>query len=109
MDINVTDEVDCLFQTIMSLELSHLGRNLDTLVQELATQCRQVFSNASHAAARSAVISAGGGAIPPRTDEASVAPPQAICVFVRQRVILKDSEVNNMSIWSKNSHLVCFA
>jgi len=78
------------------MELSHLDRNLDALVQEIAARCQQVFSTASHAAARSAVISVDGGALPPQADEASAASPGSICLFVRQRVIYKDNEVNSM-------------
>lgn len=78
--------------TIVCMELSHLDRNLDALVQEIAARCQQVFSTASHAAARSAVISVDGGALPPQADEASAASPGSICLFVRQRVIYKDNE-----------------
>ncbi|KAL4070952.1 anaphase-promoting complex, cyclosome, subunit 4-domain-containing protein [Scleroderma citrinum] len=78
--------------TIMSMELSHLDRNLDALVQVLAARCQQVFSNASHAAARSAVISVDGGAILSQVDKASAAPPENICLFVRQRVTYKVNE-----------------
>ncbi|KAG6335275.1 hypothetical protein ID866_3804 [Astraeus odoratus] len=58
---------------IMSVEPSHLGRNLEALVQELATQCQQIFARASQAAARSAVVAAEGGAVPPQVEKASLA------------------------------------
>lgn len=74
------------------MELSHLDRNLDGLVQELAARCQQVFSTASHAAARSAVISVDGGALPPQAAEASAA---TVCLCVRQRVIYEGNEVNS--------------
>lgn len=75
--------------TIVCMELSHLDRNLDGLVQELAARCQQVFSTASHAAARSAVISVDGGALPPQAAEASAA---TVCLCVRQRVIYEGNE-----------------
>ncbi|KAF8626535.1 hypothetical protein AX15_004838 [Amanita polypyramis BW_CC] len=38
-------------------DLSHLDRNLDALVQELATRCRRIFDHAAHTISRSSVIS----------------------------------------------------
>lgn len=45
-------------------DLSHLDRNLDALVQELATRCRRIFDHAACAVARSAVISRSDLALP---------------------------------------------
>ncbi len=38
-------------------DLNHLDRNLDALVQELATRCRRIFDHAAHAVSRSSVVS----------------------------------------------------
>ncbi|KAF5355856.1 hypothetical protein D9756_003780 [Leucocoprinus leucothites] len=41
----------------MRKDLSHLDRNLDALVQELAIRCQRIFARAAAAASRSAVVS----------------------------------------------------
>lgn len=40
-------------------DLNHLDRNLNVLVQELATRCRQIFDRAAGASSRSSTISSG--------------------------------------------------
>ncbi|KAL6309999.1 anaphase-promoting complex, cyclosome, subunit 4-domain-containing protein [Sparassis latifolia] len=40
-------------------DLSHLDRNLDSLIQELATRCQRIFGEAANGAARSAVVLSG--------------------------------------------------
>ncbi|EMD42038.1 hypothetical protein CERSUDRAFT_42528 [Gelatoporia subvermispora B] len=37
-------------------DLSHLDRNLDSLIQDFASRCQRIFAEASHATARSAII-----------------------------------------------------
>lgn len=37
------------------VDLDHVDRNIDALVQELATRCRSIFDGAAGAACRSAV------------------------------------------------------
>lgn len=46
-------------QNVRPKDLSHLDRNLDALVQELATRSGRLFDHASHAAARSVEFSPG--------------------------------------------------
>lgn len=43
-------------QNIKQKDLSHLDRNLDSLVQELATRAHRIFFEAANATARSAVL-----------------------------------------------------
>ena len=43
-------------QNIKLRDLSHLDRNLDSLVQELATRAHRIFFEAASATARSAVL-----------------------------------------------------
>ncbi|KAK2461900.1 hypothetical protein APHAL10511_006363 [Amanita phalloides] len=38
-------------------DLNHLDRNLDALVQDLATRCRRIFDHAAHAVSRSSIVS----------------------------------------------------
>lgn len=51
---NVTDRIS---QNGMRKDLSHLDRNLDALVQELAIRCQRIFIHAATAASRSAIVS----------------------------------------------------
>jgi anaphase-promoting complex subunit 4 len=41
----------------MRKDLSHLDRNLDALVQEVAIRCQRIFARAAAAASRSAIVS----------------------------------------------------
>ncbi|KAF8641031.1 hypothetical protein AX17_000676 [Amanita inopinata Kibby_2008] len=45
-------------------DLNHLDRNLDALVQELATRCRRIFNHAAYATSRSSVVSLGHDPVP---------------------------------------------
>jgi len=47
-------------QNIKHKDLSHLDRNLDSLMQELATRCQRIFIEAASATARSAVVLSSG-------------------------------------------------
>ena len=49
-------------QAVKPRDLSHIERNLDTLLQALAARCQEVFMEACKAAARSCVPLAGGRA-----------------------------------------------
>lgn len=80
--------------SVMRIELSELDRNLDALVQELASRCQQVFVQASPATARSATVSVGGGAVLTKAKELSPA-PENNCLFIHQRVICDDNEPND--------------
>lgn len=81
--------------SVMRIELSDLDRNLDALVQELATRCQQVFEQASPATARFATVSVGGGgAVLTKAKELSPA-PENNCLFIHQRVICDDNEPND--------------
>ncbi|KIJ68430.1 hypothetical protein HYDPIDRAFT_106626 [Hydnomerulius pinastri MD-312] len=77
---------------IPSVNSSHLDRNLDALVQKMASRCQRVFAQASQAAARSAIVSADGGAIPPQVVQASSASSNGVCQFARQRVVSNENE-----------------
>ncbi|KAI0365237.1 hypothetical protein BV20DRAFT_954638 [Pilatotrama ljubarskyi] len=46
-------------------ELAHIDRNIDALVQNLASSCQKIFDEASKATARSAVLVSGSVAAPP--------------------------------------------
>lgn len=48
--------IDRIFKSGMHKDLSHLDRNLDALVQELAIRCQRIFSRAGAATSRSATI-----------------------------------------------------
>lgn len=82
-----------MFQKVPSNDFSHLDKNLDVLVQEIASRCQRVFAEASQAAARSATVLVDGGATPP---QASSVPTAGTCHFVRQRVVSNQNEVNSM-------------
>ncbi|KIJ21731.1 hypothetical protein PAXINDRAFT_165137 [Paxillus involutus ATCC 200175] len=77
---------------IPSVEFSHLDRNLDALAQEMASWCQRIFAQASQAAARSATVSADGGAIPTQVLQASPASSKGVCHFARQRVASNHNE-----------------
>ncbi|KDQ63736.1 hypothetical protein JAAARDRAFT_203134 [Jaapia argillacea MUCL 33604] len=58
----VKDHAQMAWQnSIKTRDLSHLDRNLDALVQDLAVRCQRVFVRASSATARSAFVSSGSG------------------------------------------------
>lgn len=71
-------------------DLSHLDRNLDALVQDLAGRCSQVFEHACGAAARSADISFGKDSVAtiPRSE-----PFSNHVSFIRERIITEKHEV----------------
>ncbi|KAH7883604.1 anaphase-promoting complex, cyclosome, subunit 4-domain-containing protein [Phlebopus sp. FC_14] len=77
---------------IPPVDFSHLDRNLEALVQELASRCQRVFARASQAAARSAIVSTDGGAIPTQVADASCASFDGACQFTRQRVVSDENE-----------------
>ena len=71
-------------------DLSHVERNLDALVGQLATRCQEVFMEACMAAARSAVLLAPA---PPEREPApppSPPPDDAAPLLVRERTVLDE-------------------
>ncbi|KAH7911187.1 anaphase-promoting complex, cyclosome, subunit 4-domain-containing protein [Hygrophoropsis aurantiaca] len=72
---------------ITSAQFSDMDRNLDALVQKLASTCQQIFSRASQAAARSAVTATDGGAILPQVAAGRPTSEAGDQSFVRQRII----------------------
>ncbi|KAG6381189.1 anaphase-promoting complex, cyclosome, subunit 4-domain-containing protein [Boletus reticuloceps] len=74
---------------VRSNDFSDLDKNLDALVQEIASRCQRIFAEASQAAARSATMSVDGGATPPQPN---LALTEGACHFVRQRVVGNQNE-----------------
>ncbi|KAJ7630959.1 anaphase-promoting complex, cyclosome, subunit 4-domain-containing protein [Roridomyces roridus] len=66
-------------------ELNHLDRNLDALVQELASKCQRVFDGAAGATSRSALVSGSGQAT-------QVRPAPSEPISIRDRTILAENE-----------------
>ncbi|CAL1695872.1 unnamed protein product [Somion occarium] len=71
-------------------DLSRLDRNLDALMQELATHCQKIFSEASKTALRSAVVVPPPLTIPEHAVE-KPAPIEAPA-FIREQTILSSQE-----------------
>jgi hypothetical protein len=69
-------------------------RNLDALVQELATRCQRIFTRAAGAATRSAVIKARSGASLTRALDARLSDYPLI---IRERVVGGGNEVSAKS------------
>ena len=72
-------------------DLSHVERNLDALVGQLATRCQEVFMEACMAAARSAVLLAPA---PPEREPAPPPPPSEdddpAPLLIRERTVLDE-------------------
>lgn len=85
---------------MVSVELSHLDRNLEALVQQLAGRCQSIFMEASGAAARSAVVSTDGGAVPVQDVEPSNGSRSYECLFIRERVTRQKNEVKGVFLFS---------
>ncbi|KAJ7487618.1 anaphase-promoting complex, cyclosome, subunit 4-domain-containing protein [Mycena galericulata] len=73
-------------------ELNHLDRNLDALVQELASRCQRVFDGAAGATSRSALVSARRGSAASLATQARPAPQSNPHITIRDRIILGDNE-----------------
>jgi len=68
-------------------DLSHLDRNLDALVQELAVRCHRIFVHASAAATRSAVLSPGPGSVVTQVAGGRPDPQSRPHLAIRERVV----------------------
>ena len=80
-------------QDVRPRDLSHVERNLDTLLQTLAGRCQQMFSNAALAATRSAELMAGRDvAAPTEAPEAaqSAGGPSSSAPLIRERTVVAD-------------------
>lgn len=72
-------------------ELNHLDRNLDALVQEIASRCQRVFEGAAGATSRSALVSVRDS----RASQATPArptPQSNSSITIRERIILDENE-----------------
>ncbi|KAI8995617.1 anaphase-promoting complex, cyclosome, subunit 4-domain-containing protein [Trametes punicea] len=82
-------------------DLGHVERNIDALLQTLATSCQKIFDEASKATARSAVLLAGSVAAAPaaaegQQDEGEPAPqPSGSAPRIRERTVLDDSQADS--------------
>ncbi|KAF8445957.1 anaphase-promoting complex, cyclosome, subunit 4-domain-containing protein [Boletus edulis BED1] len=74
---------------VPSKDFSDLDKNLDALVQEIASRCQRIFAEASQAGARSATMSVDGGATPPQPKPVLT---EGACHLVRQRVVGNQNE-----------------
>jgi anaphase-promoting complex subunit 4 len=79
-------------QKVPQKDLNHIDRNLNALVEELATRCRQVFDGAADAFSRSATISSGAWHL---SSSPSLSPSKS-SFCIRERSVL----INEVSIWS---------
>ncbi|TFK41138.1 anaphase-promoting complex, cyclosome, subunit 4-domain-containing protein [Crucibulum laeve] len=71
-------------------DLSHLDRNLDALIQELALRCQRVFSRAAGAACRSAIISSKDTSILQEPATRHI-PQQEHTSSIRERTTMNES------------------
>ncbi|KAF8216223.1 anaphase-promoting complex, cyclosome, subunit 4-domain-containing protein [Mycena galopus ATCC 62051] len=78
--------------TTMQNELNHLDRNLDALVQELASRCQRVFDGAAGATSRSALVSAKRDSIASQATQARPAPQSNSQIPIRERIIFGENE-----------------
>ncbi|KAJ6509555.1 anaphase-promoting complex, cyclosome, subunit 4-domain-containing protein, partial [Mycena vitilis] len=81
--------------TTVQNELNHLDRNLDALVQELASRCQRVFDGAAGASSRSALVSATArrDSIASQATPARPAPQSNPHITIRERIILGENEL----------------
>ncbi|KAJ7786332.1 anaphase-promoting complex, cyclosome, subunit 4-domain-containing protein [Mycena metata] len=73
-------------------DLNHLDRNLDALVQELASRCQRVFDGAAGATSRTALVSARRDSIASQATQARPAPQSNPQITIRERIILGGNE-----------------
>ncbi|KAI0778173.1 anaphase-promoting complex, cyclosome, subunit 4-domain-containing protein [Trametes elegans] len=75
-------------------ELAHIERNIDALLQNLAVGCQKIFSEASKATGRSAVLVAGSVAAAPLATEG--APQSAgVAPLIRERTVPSSSQADS--------------
>ncbi|KAJ6610891.1 anaphase-promoting complex, cyclosome, subunit 4-domain-containing protein [Mycena sp. CBHHK59/15] len=93
-------------------DLSHLDRNLDALVQELASRCQRVFDGAAGATSRSALVSVRRDSI---FSQATHARQSNARTTIRERIILGENEVRRLvvsedvAIETQGTSIVCLA
>ncbi|KAJ6575135.1 anaphase-promoting complex, cyclosome, subunit 4-domain-containing protein [Mycena capillaripes] len=85
-------QVVCCLHTTTQNELNHLDRNLDALVQELASRCQRVFDGAAGATSRSALVSARRDSMASQATQARPAPQSNPQITIRERIILGENE-----------------
>ena len=74
-------------------DLSHLDRNIESLIQELATRCSRIFTHAAGATARSAVVTERVSF----GDKDSLRPIQSIGpLLIREHRISEEGEVRKV-------------
>ncbi|KAJ6519839.1 anaphase-promoting complex, cyclosome, subunit 4-domain-containing protein [Mycena sanguinolenta] len=83
--------------TTMQNELNHLDRNLDALVQELASRCQRVFDGAAGATSRSALVSARRDSIASQATQARPTPHSNPQIPIRERIIFGENEVHTLT------------
>ncbi|KAH9946631.1 anaphase-promoting complex, cyclosome, subunit 4-domain-containing protein [Amylocystis lapponica] len=78
-------------------DLSHLDRNLDSLIQELATRCSRIFVEAASATARSAAVVSGPISAPRTSSSAGQPGDLSPAPLIRERTVRNENEVG--SFW----------
>ncbi|OBZ78996.1 Anaphase-promoting complex subunit 4 [Grifola frondosa] len=73
-------------------DLSHLDRNLDSLIQELGVRCQKIFSEAANATARSAVVVSGSTSAPLQDANAWHPADSGPAPFIRERTVLDGNQ-----------------
>ncbi|KAJ7293596.1 anaphase-promoting complex, cyclosome, subunit 4-domain-containing protein [Mycena rebaudengoi] len=77
--------------TVSQNDLSHLDRNLDALVQELAARCQRVFDTAAWATSR-ALVSISGDSMVSQATDARPTPQSNPHITIRERIIGGENE-----------------
>ena len=89
--------IDAPLQNVPRKDLSHLNRNLDALIEELANRCQRIFYQAAGAPSRCAVVSFDSSLHTERLPEEE-RPTESSLVFpFRERTIA--NEVNAADFW----------
>jgi anaphase-promoting complex subunit 4 len=83
-----------LFQIVKHQDLSHLDRNLDALIQELATRCQRVFTQAAGATSRSAVVTFGQESLAKQERGPRPRHERKNESIIRERIVRSANEVN---------------
>ncbi|KAI0932220.1 hypothetical protein AcW1_000598 [Taiwanofungus camphoratus] len=76
-------------------DLSHLDRNLDSLIQELAARCQKIFVESANATARSAIVVSGAVFAPSLNVELSPAVKYGRLGFMRERTVPDGNQPGN--------------
>ena len=81
-------------QNVKQKDLSHLDRNLDSLIQELATRCSRIFVEAASATARSAAVMFGPNSasrVGKKKEQLNNSSP----ALIRERTVRNEREVRH--------------